>query len=162
MPILLLLGCSGILEGNSTLKSKYWISEKFDYYPKDSITGIELMYGSAYFLDLDSNQQVRFLSGDFYWRNDSLYHGGEPGFTLKAGNWEVKDSLLILRERLIEKTIMRVGDTIGQLEIDTLTFRGDSVINYRDNKLIPAKNVSQELKNFIEGVLNFRKHRRKD
>jgi hypothetical protein len=149
IPLLILFGCLGIPQKYPTLKSNYWISEKFDYYPKDSITGIELMYGSAYFLNLNSNQEVRFLSGDFYWKNDSLYQGGEPGITLKAGNWKVKDSLLILSQKLIERTIMRISDTIGQIETDTLRFVGDSIIIYRRSRLVPVKKVSKELKEFM-------------
>ena len=58
--------------------------------------GGKTIYGSAYLIRLDSNHKVNFLTADLYWKDDSLYLGGEPGIIMKSGNWNVEDSNVLL------------------------------------------------------------------
>jgi len=157
----LLLACSHQSEfQNITSKSTFWISENLDYYSIDSIFGSgKTIYGSGYLLSFSPDQKVNFLTADFYWKNDSLYQGGEPGIIMKSGEWSIKDSTLLLNERLLEKSIMMLSDTIGEVQKDTFQIENDTLISYKRNKLIPLKKGSEQLKDFVKGIEKFHLNR---
>jgi hypothetical protein len=133
------------------LKSNYWISKQFDHYVIDSaFGGGKTIYGSAYLLNLESNQKVNFLSADFYWEKDSLYLGGEPGRTMKSGFWSRQNNNLVLEQKLISKMIMLTSDSIGKVESETLKIVGDSSLIYKRDTLIPLSMPSSELKTLMQ------------
>ena len=132
------------------LKNVYWVSKYFEYYEIDSSVGNEkLFYSSALLLKLDSNKKVNFLSSNFYWNNDSLYLGSEPGRIMKSGSWELKDNEIVLHQNLLYKERMLTGDSVGQPESDTLKLEGDSLLIYKNDTLIPLTKPSQGLLNMM-------------
>ena len=125
---------------------KYWISKTLDDYPVDSaLGGGQTIYGSGHLIVLDSNSQSMSLGADFYWENDSLYHGGEPGMTLKMGRWQLNDGFVTLYQKLVLKTFMLSGEVIGQSEVDTITLKGNGQLIYKYDTLIPLLKQSNEL-----------------
>jgi hypothetical protein len=135
----------------TSFKSPYWISKVFDYYEIDSaLGGGKTIYGSASLIRLDSNHKVNLLTADFYWKDDSLYLGGEPGIIMKSGTWNVKDTNVLLSQKLIQKTFKFTGERIGQVESDTLKIPADSILRYNSDTLIPLNKPSSELKAFME------------
>lgn len=93
-------GCSHPDKGNliDHKISGYWVSRHLEPYAMDaSLGGGQTLYGSGYLLVLDSNNKMASLGADYYWNNDSLYQGGEPGMTVKlvSGKWNIKTCYLI-------------------------------------------------------------------
>lgn len=140
--------------------NRYWISKHFEYYDIDSLFGGgQTMYGSAFLLRLENSGQVASLGADFYWKNDSLYQGGEPGMTVRIGNWLQRNQNLILNQKLVARTIMLTSDRIGQLEVDTITLQGDSLLIRRSDTLIPVKKPSMEIDLLLNNLYNFHKNK---
>lgn len=138
----------------------FWVSKNLEHYSIDSaVGGGQTIYGSGYLLKLDSNGVVTSLSADFRWENDSLYQGGEPGMTLRIGQWQLKDKSILLNQRLVFKTIMLTSDRIGQLEVDSVSVNSEKTLIYRQDTLIKVKTASKELETFIEGMVTFYKNR---
>ncbi len=138
----------------------YWVSKHLESYSIDSALGGGLtMYGSGYFLKLDSNGWVTSFGADFYWDNDSLYQGGEPGITLKIGDWRREHKSLLLNQRLASKTIMLTSDRIGQLETDSVKVLSDSLLIHKQDTLILVKKPSRDLEQFIEKIVTFHKNK---
>ena len=135
---------------------RYWISKHLDYYSVDTaIGGGKTIYGSAFLLRLDSNGQATSLGADFYWKNDSLYQGGEPGMTVKTGSWHRSDQTLALKQALVVKTIMRAGDRIGQLELDTIYIEANGLFLRKSDTLVPVTKPSTELQSFHKTIIDF-------
>jgi hypothetical protein len=136
----------------------YWISKNLEPYSVDSaFGGGKTIYGAGYLLKLDTNGQAVSLGADFYWKDDSLYKGGEPGMTLKIGNWHKEENILLLNQRLASRTFMRTGDRIGQIETDSVNvFVGRNLIHGQDT-LISVKKLSIDLKEFVETLVTFHK-----
>jgi hypothetical protein len=136
----------------------YWVSKHLEPYSIDpALGGGKTTYGSGYLLKLDSNGQVTSLGADFYWENDSLYQGGEPGMTLKIGDWKKEQQSLILKQRLASKTIMLTSDRFGQPEADTISVLSDSSMIHRQDTLVFVKKPSTDLKQFIKRIVTFHK-----
>ncbi len=131
--------------------AKYWITEKLEYYPIDSLAGGGLtVYGSGFAFAIDPNGTARYLGADFYEDKDSVYIGGEPGRTIKAGNWIKNDSTLILTLRLLSKTFISTGESIGQVEADTLFIETNGLIKFKSHRLIPLLRLSNELQQILD------------
>lgn len=138
----------------------YWVSKNFEYYDIDTALGGGLtMYGSGYLLKLDSNGQATSLGADYYWKSDSLFQGGEPGMTLKIGQWHTNGKFLFLKQKLASKTIMLTSDHIGQTEIDSFLVQGDSSMIHGRDTLIFVTKPSRDLEKFLENLVTF--HRKK-
>jgi hypothetical protein len=138
----------------------YWVSKHLETYPIDSaLGGVKTTYGSGYLLKLDSNGQATLLGADFYWDSDSLYHGGEPGMTLKIGDWKKEQQRLLINQRLASKTIMLTSDRIGQRDTDSVLVLNDSSMIYRQDTLVFVKKPSNDLEQFIERIVLFHKNR---
>lgn len=112
--------------------------------------GGKTVYGSAYLIRLDTNHKVNFLTADFYWKDDSLYLGGEPGIMMKSGDWDIKGSNLLLSQKLVAKTFLMPNDHIGQAEVDTFKISKDGTLTYKGDTLLPLKKPSSELKSFLD------------
>src|SRR5687767_7857363 len=87
---LCLVGCTQTetRQQNSKTLDRYWISHHLEHYTLDSsIGGGQTVYGAGFLLRLDTNGQAASLGADFYWKKDSLYRGGEPGMSVKLGDW---------------------------------------------------------------------------
>jgi hypothetical protein len=139
---------------------RYWISKHLASYTIDSaLGGGQTMYGSGFLLRIDSTRQVAYLGADFYWKNDSLYQGGEPGMTLKFGNWRRRNQTLMLHQKLLAKDIMLTSDKIGQLELDSVRIEGESFLIRNRDTLIPVKTPSKELEMLLDGMITFHKNR---
>lgn len=138
----------------------YWVSKHLEPYSIDSaFGGGKTTYGSGYLLKLGYNGQATSLGADFYWENDSLYQGGEPGLTLKIGDWKKEHQSLLLKQRLASKTIMLISDRIGQLETDSITVLSDSSMIRKQDTLIFVTKPSDDLKQFIEKIVTFHKNK---
>lgn len=138
----------------------YWVSKHLEPYSIDpALGGGKTTYGSGYLLKLESNGQVTSLGADFYWENDSLYQGGEPGMTLKIGKWIKEKQGLLLYQRLASKTIMLTSDRIGQQETDTISVLSDSSMVHKQDTLVFVKRPSNDLEQFIERIVTFHKNK---
>ena len=139
----------------------YWLSKNLEHYAIDpTLGGGQTIYGSGYLLKLDSTGEVTSLGADFRWENDSLYQGGEPGMTLRIGEWHQKDQSLLLNQKLISKTFMLTNERIGQLEADSVSVQSDSILIHRQDTLILVKKPSKELEEFVQRIVKF--HKRKN
>lgn len=92
---------------------------------------------------------MKLLSGDFYWQNDTLYKGGEPGITLKAGKWNLVNSGFVFTDTLLHKTFRLPDESIGRTERVFATRVNDSMFIYENDTLIPVSNLSADLKAFM-------------
>ena len=132
------------------LVSQYWVSDSLQHYLLDSTQGGgKTLYGSAYLLYLNSNKTANFLSADFYWKNESLYLGGEPGMTMRTGRWVLTDSQLSINQKIIYKTFKFPDDSLGVFDTDSLKINGDSILLYKGNRLVPLNKISSELKTLM-------------
>ncbi len=154
--LIYLVGCvpTEIMRQDNRPLNRYWVSKSLEPYVIDSaLGGGHTMYGSGFLLRIDTNRQVAYLGADFYWENDSLYQGGEPGITLKYGNWKQRDKTLLLQQKLLAKDIMLTSDRIGQLELDSVKIQGDSILIYRRDTLVPVITPSKELEALLNGII---------
>ena len=144
---------SGTKNQRSNIFPGYWVSKNLGHYSVDSsLGGGQTIYGSGYLLKLDSNGQATSLGADFYWKNDSLFQGGEPGITLKIGNWESRGQLLLLQQKLISKSFILPSDRIGRSEVDTVFLEPNSSMIYGQDTLILVKKPSRELQLFVDKI----------
>ena len=136
----------------------FWVTKNLEHYAMDSsLGGGQTIYGSGYLLKLDSNGQVASLGADFRWEKDSLYQGGEPGMTLKIGEWNQKGQSLLLSQQLVSKTFLLSGERIGQLEADSVFVQSDSTLIHGQDTLIFVKKPSKELVEFVKRIVTFHK-----
>jgi hypothetical protein len=131
------------------LKSNYWFSDSLQPYILNPATGERTIYGSAVLLYLDEKQNIKLLSGDFYWQNDTLYKGGEPGITLKVGKWNFIDSGFVFTDTLLHKTFRLPGDSIGRTGKVFATRINESMFIYENDTLVPISNLSADLMTFM-------------
>ena len=75
--------------------------------------------------------------------------------TIKFGKWQWKNQGLILNQKLLAKDFMLTSDRIGQIEVDTLMLRGDSLLIYKRDTLFPVSRPSTELELLLNGRIAF-------
>ncbi|RYE28863.1 MAG: hypothetical protein EOP48_33080, partial [Sphingobacteriales bacterium] len=126
----------------------YWVSQYLDQYEMDPSVGSgKTVYGGGRLLYLNLNGECKSLSGGYYWENDSLYKGGEPGTTIRAGTWEKRDRTVFLNQRLVFKTFMLTGTKVGDIGLDTIHYKQPNSLIYLADTLVRVKNISQDLIN---------------
>jgi hypothetical protein len=131
----------------------YWVSEDLDHYEMDPSLGSgKTAYGGGRLLYLGLNRECKSLSGDYYWENDSLYKGGEPGITIRAGTWEKKNRTVFLNQRLVFKTFMLTGTKVGDISLDSIHYIHPNSLFYLGDTLIRVTNISQELKTIVHRI----------
>jgi len=134
----------------------YWVSHKLIPYEIDArLGGGQTKYGSGYLLRLDKDGQAVSLGGDFYWDNDSLFQGGEPGITLKIGKWRIENGVVYLDQILSLKSVMLISDRIGQPELDTIRLVNNKILVRKLDTLIYVKNPSRELDSLTSNLAFF-------
>lgn len=133
--------------------SGYWVSQHLEQYEMDPSLGSgKTVYGGARLLYLDLNGECKSLSGDYYWEKDSLYKGGEPGITIRAGTWEKRNLSVFLNQRLVFKTFMLTDTKVSDISLDTIHYLHPNSLIYLADTLIRVKNISQELKTIVHRI----------
>jgi hypothetical protein len=121
---------------------------KFDTVYADADSSIYSIYGSGTLLLFDTNYSIKSLSNQFINNNDSIAWG-EPGIELTFGTGQVIGSSVITTSKLIERTVMMTGDSIGRTRIDSFTIKGDTLIRNNKERFLPAGRLTQELDSFL-------------
>lgn len=125
---------------------RLWISKHLIPYRIDDG---KTMYGSGYLLRLEPDSSAALLGADFYWKNDSLYQGGEPGRMVKTGTWNRRNQTLLLNLKLLEAGMKLPGIEIGQLQLDTLRMLNKNLFLYKEDTLIPVTKLSRRLEEML-------------
>jgi hypothetical protein len=148
--MLVSFGCDWKNERKVSLEDSYWVSNRFDLYETDSATGIKPIYGSGKLLYFTKGNEARTLIRDFYWKNDSLFWGGEPGFIQRTGSYQIHNGKIVLDQKLVEKTFLLPYESIGMAIKDSLQLIGDRRLVTKNDTLEQVTRVSKELKKLIE------------
>lgn len=143
-------GCDSKNEKKVLLEDSYWVSSRLGSYETDSATGIKPNYGSGKLIYFYEGSEARTLVRDFYWENDSLFWGGEPGLIRRTGTYQVKDGKVILAQKLVEKTFLLPYETIGMAVNDSLQLVGGKMLVTKNDTLVQITRVSKELEQLLE------------
>lgn len=147
---LVLFGCERESEKNVFLEDSYWVSSRLNFYKTDSSTGISPNYGSGKLIYFYEGNKARTLVRDFYWKNDSLYWGGEPGLIRRTGTYHINNGKVFLDQKLVEKTFLLPNESIGIATTDSLKIVGANMLITRNDTLVQVARMSKELKKLIE------------